>query len=153
MPTAFIDEFAPTGLFAISHADTTACGGHRIFLQKDTQRVFRLSIADIIDIARHIDLGRAGLNAGGGHVGHAVLSADWHMIGHFLFDLFTEVMDDLQKGDATGLPQPTKGSFLHLVGEHFDVVEIERCIKAAPHLVQRVPYQHSAHATGRTGAA
>ncbi len=135
-----VDELAPAGEFAVAHADAAAGGGHRVFLQEDAERVLRLAVADVVDVARHVDLGRAGLDAGRGHVGHAVLGLDRMVAGDFLLDPVAEIVDDVEERHGASLAEAAERGRLHLRAEQFDVVEIERRIETAAHLVERVAH-------------
>ena len=97
-----IDQIAATGNFAKAHTDTAAGGGHGVFLQNHTEGMFRLAVADVVNITRHVDLGGTGFDAGRRHIGHAVLLGDGAALG-LRFKPVAEVFERTEQRLGAGL--------------------------------------------------
>ena len=148
----FVDQVAPAGHFAESHANAPAGRGHRIFLQDDAERMFGFSVADVIDVLRDIDLGRACFGAWRRDVDHAVLVRLCAGSG-FQFELVAKILQRRQQRACAGLPKPAKRRIAHLSGQRNDVAETERALFAVPQRVERIANEHRAHPAGGAFAA
>ena len=147
-----VNQIAPARHLAEAHADAAAGGRHRVLLQDHAERVLGLAVSDIVDVARHVDLRGAGLDARRRHIAHAVLIGR-RSRRQLRLDDAAEVVQRRDQRFGAALAQSAQRRLRHQAGQPLDAVEVERAGLSLAHRGERIAHQNGAHATGRAFAA
>ena len=115
-----VDFVSATGRFAGAYAHAAAGGDQRIVIEQNPCGEFRMSVAHVVNVSRHIDMSRAGFDAFG-RDRHEHIAA--HGFCGFK-EAFAEVFHGSHKGCGCSAADAAKTREHHLLGGLIDMVPV-----------------------------
>ena len=150
-PDRRVDLVAKTRLFAGTNADAPAGADQRIVAKQNGRREFGMTVADVVDVARNVDVRGTGLDAGSGRHGVEVARRLGHRGGPAQH--FGEVFERAPERLGSGLSDPAEARLAHLHEKRADAVPVDRFAFAAGGLLKRLVDEDRPHAAGRAASA
>ena len=150
-PDRRVDLVAKTRLFAGTNADAPAGSDERIVAQQNGRREFGVTVADVVDVARNVDVRGARFDAGSGRDGVEVARRLGHRRGPAQH--FGEVFKSAPKRFGRRLADPAETRLAHLHEDRADAVPVDRFAFAAGSLLERLVDEDRPHAAGRAAPA
>ena len=146
-----VDLVAKTRLFAGTNTDAPAGADERIVSQQNGRREFGVAVADVVDVARNVDVRGTGLDAG--RRGDRVEVA--RRLGHRgrAAQHFGEIFERAPERFGSGLADAAETRLAHLHEERPDAVPVDRLAFAAGGLLKRLVDEDRPHAAGRAASA
>ncbi len=146
-----VDATSHARLFAGANAHSPAGADEGVVLEQNGGREFRMTVADVVDVARHFDVRGAGFDAGGG--GDLVMVARAAGDRRRVTEVVKKVIDCSKNRRGRRQADPAQARFRHQSGHLAHVRPVDRFAFAVTGLFKRFGNEHRTRAAGRATPA